>query len=289
MIIPIEFVPGTHGHFLEIVLNKFFNVTSVNFDPFNTLGASHVVEKSYLDSRIFVARHWYEDPINKLTEFDHVISIQFDQDDLLLVSSLSLLRADPHHIDIDLLEVDTYHKLDNCEYRGLLCDITNAYPFLDHSTGSIPRNVLREFFKFGFLNPTTEGHWKILQKFRYTTPVFIFKFKAFYERDLLLKTLTELQDFLGMSFRFGEEFDRLHEKFLKLNQYRNHQLQCEAIISAIQSEEHQIIPPLTLLQESYINAKMENIYKKEMPFHNLNYFTSTKDMLHYIKTEAPTI
>jgi hypothetical protein len=26
-----------------------------------------------------------------------------------------------------------------------------------------------------------------------------------------------------------------------------------------------------------------------MPFHDLNYFTSTKDMLQYIKTQAPNL
>jgi hypothetical protein len=49
------------------------------------------------------------------------------------------------------------------------------------------------------------------------------------------------------------------------------------------------IPQLTLFQESYINAKLENYYAKEMPFHQAKYFTNTKDVLQYIKTQAPNL
>ena len=87
----------------------------------------------------------------------------------------------------------------------------------------------------------------------------------------------------------NDEFEKLHQKFLAQIPYVGNQAQCNDIVSAVQSNQDQIIPALTLLQESYINAKMENIYKKEMPFHDLNYFTSTKDMLQYIKTQAPNL
>jgi hypothetical protein len=286
MIIPIDFVAGTHGNFLEIILNKFFNIVPVDFDPFNSNGASHVKQKQYLDQRLFVARHWTNDSkFDQLKpDYDRVISIQFDQDDILLVCLLSFWRAEPHYIDVNFLEIDTYSKLDNTEYRHMLNSITDAYPFLKRNTGSIPRNVLREFFKFGFLTPEQEGCWRKLQELQYNIPSFVFKFKAFYDRTSLVTTLKQLEEFLGMSFNFDKEFDCMHEKFLSLNPYRNHQSQCDAIITAVESEKHQLIPPLTLLQESYINAQLEKIYKKEMPFHDLIYFTSTKDVLNYLKT-----
>ena len=289
MIIPIDFVAGTHGHFLEIVLNKFFNITSVDFSPFNALGASHVVEKNYLDSRVFEAQHWFENQIDKLNQFERAISIQFDQDDLLLVSSVSLLRAGDLGIDNDQLEVDTYNKLGNKHYRSVLAEILNAYPFLSRNDTAIPRNVLREFFKFGFSNPEINGYWKKQQQMRYNIPVFVFKFKAFYNYNLLVDTLAELENFLGMPFRFDSELKILHSKFLNLIPYVGHTDQCNAIVSSVQYNLDQIIPPLTLLQESYINGQLENIYKKEMPFHDLNYFTSTKDVLYYLNTLAPNL
>lgn len=289
MLIPIDFVAGTHGHFLEVVLNNFFNITTTNLDPFNSLGASHKVNSEYLNSRMFVARHWFEDSVNQLSQFNCAISIQFDQDDLLLVSSVSLLRAGDQGIDNNQLEISTYSKLDNEFYQDLLAEILSAYPDFDDSNNSVPRNILREFFKFGFSNPTVNGYWKKQQQMHYTMPVFMFKFKAFYDYNLFVDALKELQDFIGLPFKFNSELELLHKKFLTLIPYVGHQAQCNNIISAIQQGQQQIIPSLTMLQESYINGQLENIYKKEMPFHNLNYFTSTKDVLQYLKTQAPDL
>jgi hypothetical protein len=289
MLIPIDFVAGTHGHFLEVVLNNFFNSTATNLDPFNSLGASHKVNSEYLNSRMFVARHWFEDSVNKLSQFDRAISIQFEQDDLLLVSSVSLLRAGDQGIDNNQLEIDTYSKLNNVFYQGVLAEILNAYPEFDNSNGLIPRNILREFFKFGFSNPNINGYWKKQQQMHYTMPVFIFKFKAFYNYNLFVDTLKELQDFIGIPFKFNSDLEILHKKFLNLIPYVDHQLQCDNIISAIQQGQKQIIPLLTMLQESYINGQLENIYKKEMPFHDLNYFTSTVDVLQYLETQPTNL
>jgi hypothetical protein len=289
MLIPIDFVAGTHGHFLEVVLNNFFNPATTNLNPFNSLGASHSVNSEYLNSRMFVAKHWFENSVDQLSQFERAISIQFDQNDLLLVSSVSLLRAGNTGIDNNFLEVDTFQKLNNVYYQGLLAEILDAYPEFNNSKGSIPRNILREYFKFGFSNPNINGYWKKQQQMRYTMPVFIFKFKAFYNFNLFVDSLNGLQNFIGLPFRFNDGLELLHKKFLTLIPYIDHQLQCDNIISAIQQEQTQIIPSLTLFQESYINGQLENIYKKEMPFHDLNYFTSTKDVLQYLKTQAPNL
>lgn len=289
MLIPIDFVAGTHGHFLEVVLNNFFNITKTNLNPFNSLGASHKVNPEYLKSRCFVAQHWFEGSADQLSQFNRAISIQFDQDDLLLVSSVSLLRAGDLGIENNLLEIDTYSKLNNKFYQDTLAEILNAYPEIDISKGSIPRNILREFFKFGFSNPTINGYWKKQQQMHYTIPVFIFKFKAFYDYNLFVDTLKELEDFIKLPFTFNDKLESLHKKFLRLIPYVGHQTQCDDIISAIQQGQSQHIPLLTMLQESYINGQLENIYKKEMPFHDLNYFTSTEDVLYYLKTRAPDL
>lgn len=289
MIIPIDFVAGTHGHFLEIVLNKFFDICPINFEPFNELGASHNVTKSYLESRLFVADHWFEKAKKKLNQCHCAVSIQFDQDDLLLVSSVSLLRAGNQGIHNQELEINTRHKLDNVWYRETLAQIQDAYPFLDSNGSTIPRNVLREFFKFGFADPEINGYWKKQQQMHYEIPVFTFQFKAFYNLDLFVDTLERLENFLAMKFRFDDELIDLHQKFLHLIPYVNNQIECDDIINAVKSNKERVIPPLTLFQESYINAKLENHYRKEMPFYGVNYFTSTLDVLKYLQSRAPNL
>jgi len=53
--VPIDFVAGTHGHFLEFVLNKFFGITPFEAAPFTSLGTSHSVSKEYQQTRLFRA------------------------------------------------------------------------------------------------------------------------------------------------------------------------------------------------------------------------------------------
>jgi hypothetical protein len=287
--IPIDFVAGSHGNFLEIVLNKFFGVVEHAADPFNHLGSSHIKSQQYLESRLFVARHWFELEPEVLKHAEQIISIQFDMDELLLLSSISLLRAGDIGIDNDQLEVDTYQKLSNQHYYYVLQEILVAYPFLNAESGSIPRNVLREFFKFGFKDPSINGYWKRQQCMQYINPVFVFPFKAFYNQELLLSTLGSLEKFLNKPFNFCQDLLDLHEKFLSKIPYCDHKAVCDRIVIAVNSGIDCPIPALTLLQESYINAQLENIHNKEMPFHPIDYFTSTKDMLYYIKNQAPTL
>ena len=288
MIIPIDFVAGAHGNFLEIVLNRFFGVVSDREHAFTSLGTSHSKSQNYLNQRLFVAKHWFETP-HSLDEHSQVISIQFDQEDLLLLSSVSLLRAGDMGIDNDQLEIDTFQKLDNMYYGSVLKEITNAYKFLDPATNSIPRNILREFFKFGFKDPDTNGYWKKQQQMYYTQPVFVFHFKAFYDFDLFVETLENLEKFIGRTFNFCNEIRQLHENFLSMIPYKLHKYQCDKILGNIYSNTDFSIPKLTLLQESYLNAHLEKKYNKEMPFNDSSYFTSTDDVLYYINTQAPNL
>ena len=289
----IDFVAGTHGHFLEVVLNNGFGITPHQSDPFTKLGTSHKKSLEYNKLKLFQAGHWSEHQSQKLHKAKKIISIKFLKEDLLLVSSISLLRAGDMNIDNDLLEIDTFNKLNNLYYHDILFQIIQSYPELtvDKENSSIPRNILREFFKYGFANPNINGYWVKHQKMIYPAgvDVFNFKFDWFYDLEKFVNGIRTLEKVLGMQFDFSKEFFKLHEQFLKFIIYKNHTAQCDDIIKSIISGEHVQIPSMTLLQESYINGKLEVYYKKEMPFHNLNYFTFTKDVLNYLKTQAPDI
>lgn len=290
MTIPIDFVPGSHGNFLETILNKYFNLVEIA-DTFTDIGTSHRKSKHYQQNKLFSADHWYRRPIEELTQFDKIISIRFDQDDLLLLSSVSLLRSSDLNIDNTHLEFDTRNKLNNRSYDYMIDQIDNAYPFLDRNESSIPRNVLREFFKFGFRTPEVNGLWSEHKRMRYhqDTKVFVFKFKLFYDIDQLVAQIKDLEQFLNMTFDFSNDFYNHHQKFLSFIPYINHKQVCDNIIECTQTGTDIKLPNLTLFQESYINGNLERIYCKEMPFHTINYFKSTADMLYYIENQAPNL
>lgn len=291
-IVPIDFVAGSHGHFLEVILNTFFKITD-SFDFFTSGGTSHNVNRKYLENRRFQAEHWFELCPEKIQSVPKLISIRFGQEDLLLLSSVSLLRAGDFNLDNNELEDNTYNKLNTKYYKNILELILKSYPFLNvnKTNSSIPRNVLREFFKFGFADPNINGYWLKQQEMHYSpnTKVFYFNFANFYNIDKFVTELREVERFVNMKFEFNDNFYNLHSKFLSNIAYTKNKEQCDQIIQAVINQIDINVPKLTLLQESYINGQLENYYKKEMPFHNLDYFTSTKDMLQYITIDATNL
>ena len=289
--IAIDFVAGTHGHFLETTLNKFFNITPELDDAFTTGGTSHHKSEKYNNNKLFHADHWYELYPDQLNNFKKIISIRFTANDLLLVSSVSLLRAGDFNIENNELEINTVNKLNNQYYQSVLAQVYTAYPTLDLSLPNIPRNVLREFFKFGFKDTNLNGYWLKQQSMQYPNngEVCYFEFNSFYNIDSFIANINRIERMINIRFDFSDKFYQHHNKFLSFIPYIGHKEQCDYIIDCIVKDIDLIIPPLTLLQESYINGNLENICNKEMPFHQNIYFTSTKDMLYYINNDAPNL
>jgi hypothetical protein len=123
----IDFQGGAHGNYLEFVCNKFLAKVTVNDLPFNNLGASH--SKQYKSEKQFQSWHYSSFHGVKPVELfnSKIISIQIDHDDLLPLQSVSLLRAGDRNIDNDQLEIDTYHKLNNDDYKDALDNLIDSF------------------------------------------------------------------------------------------------------------------------------------------------------------------
>ena len=119
--IHIDFQGGAHGNYLEFVCNTMCGVTG-NVLPFNSVGAAH--SKQYIDKKVFYADHYsYQE--KDLGE--KVVSIQITNNDLLPLSQISLLRAGDYGYDNNDLEVDTYNKLNNSDYRWALDKLIDGF------------------------------------------------------------------------------------------------------------------------------------------------------------------
>jgi hypothetical protein len=122
----IDYQGGAHGNFLEFVCNKYLAGVLCNDSPFNELGAAHA--KTYHTDKKFNRGH-YSDFRGVKTQLQDskIISVQITTDDLLPLQSISLLRTGNHNIDPDQLEVGTYHKLNNTDYRWMLDNIIHSF------------------------------------------------------------------------------------------------------------------------------------------------------------------
>jgi len=122
--IAIDFQAGAHGNFLEFVCNKAVGVGVVG-SPFNARGAAH--HKRYIGKKLFHANHYSFLPSLGGALPPHVISIQITHDDLLPLSQISLLRAGDLALDNNDLDVNTYHKLNNVNYRWVLDNLISKF------------------------------------------------------------------------------------------------------------------------------------------------------------------
>jgi hypothetical protein len=125
VMIYIDFQGGAHGNFLEFMCNKFLANVPTDGDPFNHLGAAH--NKRYLSSKKFLCGHYSFNKPNKSFESSKIISIQLCNEDLLALSSISLLRAGDYNINNDELHLDTYNKFNNKDYRWVLDTILEKF------------------------------------------------------------------------------------------------------------------------------------------------------------------
>lgn len=118
----IDFQGGAHGNYLEFVCNMLAGVQTSS-SPFNTLGASH--NKKYYSKQVFYADHYSFG--KNILDSNLVVAIKINEDDLLPLNQISLLRAGDYGYDNNDLEIDTFNKLNNPDYRWVLDTILSSF------------------------------------------------------------------------------------------------------------------------------------------------------------------
>jgi len=338
--IPIIFVGGAHGNFLEFVCNKFYNVMLpelTNCNPFDEMGASHSKTNEYMNNRVFRCYHYMfsKNHNDNITHNGKIIHINIQPFDILLLSQVSLLRAGNYNYNSNDLEYNTYNKLNNNDYSWVLAtiqqkffkdQIENSYNAIrDESWPSVTsmdefnrlpdwiknecisdhniilhqlsidsphcmRYILREFFKYGFKNPTQHGFLE-QQNIVKSSPlyneanVFDFEYASFYHIDDFINELTRLGIFIDETLSISDEFYKLHDEFLSsLIQFMNSVEKCKNIIDSVKdSGKMYYTNNLNVLEESYIDANIELEFGIEMPNERNEYFETTEDIQEYIK------
>ena len=290
----IDFEGGTHGNFLEFLLNKLFHQNQDIQNPQTSLGTSHNKSYNPMDMK-FVAWHYArKKPFNDLPEYkeyfqkyNDIIVITVNEDDLLMLNEISLLRAGDRNLVADQLEINTYNKLNDRIYLEMLGNLITSYNLdITAENPDVPRHILREFFKFGYKTPRV--HWFTTSQ-QYAFDCLVgkniveFPFSAFYNFDKLCEQLQVVSDYFDLNLEINRKILlEAHNKFLDKIPNLNIKVKADTIINAVVNKENIPISNLSLFQESYINGKLENIFNKEMPFKMEKYFTSTGQILEYL-------
>lgn len=121
----IDFQAGMHGNYLQFVCNRWLaGIESQQPMPFNDLGSAH--EWQWLSPPLFECGH-FSLKRKPMLPGSRVISITCDVPDLLPIQCVSLLRAGDRGLDPQDLHQDTWHKLDNDDYRWVLHNLVQSF------------------------------------------------------------------------------------------------------------------------------------------------------------------
>lgn len=276
--IEIDFHPGLHGNFLNYSINALDPTVRIN-NPFTENGTSHIPFKRV------ISKCWHYTFYDIPLESKDIISITAEEDDTLLVNSLFYSRVGDYGFNLKDLNINfysTHKKVPGSElYFALL---KKCYNVDVKKTDSVSRGILREFFKFSFLDYSTHPHYSIIQKQKqaHSESVLEINFKKLYTFETYIETLTQIIQYFNLEYSVDlEYYQPLWLSFIKKIDAIRWNIDAHNVFESIQKMEHRPID-FNLLQESWLNARLEIVYNKEMPFKQEQYFTNTEEIIKYL-------
>lgn len=281
----IDFVPGSHGNFLETVLNSVELGQCI--EAFNYLGASH--NKPEPSGGSFVAMHLSFNPEKyhyRMTDFEAIISISLTQHDLPILQSLVLYRAGDSGIDLnDVGKIA--QMLDNRTIVESAKEIYENFYDLLSRWDAVDRNSIREMLKLSY-NPQTNGIMSRYESISYPDeiPMIDFPFRSFYDRHEFIKALTSTFDKLHMDVDVISCVSEMHERFLERNPFVDLCLLPNKYFDALKNGQDLGMIDMTVYQEAYLDYLYERHYGIEALFYHADgkYFSSTGEIAQYVRS-----
>lgn len=252
----IDFFGGTHGHFLELVLNLF--VYRIEFpinDIFSSNGACHQMLKNANYHPMIKCNH-YSQLNHRFEAHDRVIEIYCNEEDMLPALVNSFVRAGDESIDICQLEIDTVQKLYHLpKAKKFLEDLVNEHGLQKNYS----RSVIRNYFYAKFDVP--EYGIRLFNKFTHKHHTHAFPFSAFYNLQQFYLELNRCAFFLNMDFFPSENLNILWQQFIEINQGYHSQLRCNQIIHCVLTAQDMTTSNLNLIEEAWILYKISKIFR----------------------------
>lgn len=274
----IDFMGGLHGNFLAYVINSLDDNFDRSILPFTKFGTSH---NSY-EKKLAQANH-YSCWNLIIPNNTNVLSISADIDDCLLLNLLCFGRSGDYNFDLKNFHINFYKQIKDTKFFDLANNIQMYYNYDVIKHNHVPRGILREYFKFGFKDYKINGILKVAQDLKYINCGLNFNFKKLYSFDSFIELINEIVRHYQLAVIVDKEWLLfLWNNFIaniKEIKLTNH---CYDILKAVKNNQNLELD-LNLLQESWINAQLENLYKIEMPFHQEQYFTNTIEISNFIK------
>jgi hypothetical protein len=253
----IDFFGGTHGNFLELMLNLF--VYQIKFDQtqsfFNENGACHLKNKAS-SYEPMIKQYHYSFFNEKFNPDDLVIEIHCSPSDMLAAVTNSFLRSGDQKLDLYNLHIDTINKLRSMpKALKFLNNLLDQHGAQEHYSKIIIRNYFYSMFavpEFGI---------DMFNTFKHTGQKYIFPFYAFFDIEDFFLNLNLCAFFLNQDFYPNDNCVSIWKEFIEHNQGYHSQLRCKKILKAILSKSSMKIDKLNLIEEAWIIHMIAQIFR----------------------------
>jgi hypothetical protein len=205
MKIYLDFFSGSHGHFLEYVINTWLFKGPRVKNIFNSLGTSHYIrsDSKYMSNRVVTAKHYSEFNIDPNTP-DQVIRVSILDDYAKWIYQVNVIER----------AGDIPAEKKNKEIPDTIKNIPHVF-----------RNNWYSKFNFeenGYVYP---GNWRWQE-----IPAFDFPMESLFDITEFYRVLYKLSNFLNTTFVPDHELAQLLESFLLKNQGWQSYSKCKTIV-----------------------------------------------------------
>jgi len=270
--IALDFAPGSHGHFLELVLNKY--VYGVPFESdkiFQSSGAVHAINinQDYQSQKIVHRGHFSSFKYSYPAGTQKVVFIDHDPElDFVLLTNI-FYRCHRDSINVDDFDVDAItatHK------RFLITGNTD----LDFRNNWFAK-LNERHFDHASMRPDTQ------------LPVYNFDYKSFFDLNNFCMEIQKTAHFLQETFKFDYTLAELWQEFINLNQGWVLREQAHSILQSTLSK-HEVSIPNDWKLHAYLNFRLSQMFDlHDGTLYNTHlYPTTTGELLAVVQDHLAT-
>ena len=273
---------GCHGHYLTYLIDRLSNRTpKIEQLPFNNIGNSHnSIDYSGFAKFVDTLQQAEYKGLND----ENIIKILYSND-ILYYERVAMARAGDADRDIDNIHSDiSFLKSYNKEFYNKI------YTLYSIENDSVPRWLLRDAYKLGFLDWHNQGSvvtsrqdikW-VEDNLVEDNTVHYTQVGVFLTTEKLKRELQDLDSAFGLELSF-KNFESINEEFLSKNKILQTHGNTNLVLDAVKENRDIPVPPLDIIQQAYVYAKLEKQYDfVTMPMTE-DFFETTKEITDYVK------
>tara|TARA_R110000782_G_scaffold113425_1_gene203465 strand:- start:4 stop:1038 length:1035 start_codon:yes stop_codon:yes gene_type:complete len=285
----IVFHAGTFGNFLRYFLERFSTKTpDIAVDPFTDTGTSHVLKNKQFSGLIQRYHSSFINDNKGETNLPVCLIVPSTKKHYLYLKKAQWFRSD----DVKISPDDLWNKAVG-EMKELLFDQINSIRKLynikeDAHYSWIPKFIVRDWYKQEFLQDIEDTYnyqWFDAfkkHKFWEGQKMFQLDLETFFDWDIFLGNITELNDVFGLALDFDRqtEMKEIFNKGLSLDTIRQESNLTEDVL---ENNSDLDLNHLDVATEAFMYAEMEKAHDfVQMPLTN-RFFRDTEEMRQFVE------